>query len=57
MDERPTAALRVAGSIPAKIKYLYDLLVVPDLAVCACECLNVPSSFFLVPSVGSFFLN
>ena len=43
--ERPTAALCVAGSIPAQSvresnlrNYLYDLhLVIPGLAVCACE--------------------
>ena len=30
--ERPTAALRIAGSIPTQNKYLYGLqVVVPDL--------------------------
>ena len=37
-----TAALRVAVSIPACNKYLYDLqVVVPGLAVCVCMSLNV----------------
>ena len=35
---RSTAALRVAASIPAWKKYLYDLhFVLLDLAVCVCE--------------------
>ena len=38
MAERLTAALCVAGSIPARNKYLYGLqVVVPGLAVCVCE--------------------
>ena len=37
-SERSTAALHVAGSIPARTKYLSDLhLPVPGLAVCVCE--------------------
>ena len=36
--ERPTAALRVAGSIPAQNKDWYGLqVVVPGLAVCVCD--------------------
>ena len=36
--ERPTVALRVAGSISARNKYLYGLqVVVPGLALCVCE--------------------
>ena len=35
--ERSSAALRVAGSIPTRNKYLYDLqIVVPGLADCVC---------------------
>ena len=36
--KRPTVALCVAGSIPARDKYLYGLqVVVPGLVVCACD--------------------
>ena len=36
--ERSTAALHVAGLIPARNKYFYDLhLVAPGLAVCVSE--------------------
>ena len=36
--ERPTAALPVSSSIPARNKHLYGLqVVVPDLAVCVCD--------------------
>ena len=35
--EESTGALRVAGSIPVRNKYLYDLeIVVPGLDVCVC---------------------
>ena len=38
--ERPTAALRVEGSIPARTKYLYGVqVVVPGLAILAFLCL------------------
>ena len=38
MVERLTVALCVAGSIPARNKYLYGLnVVVPGLAVCECD--------------------
>ena len=38
MVERPTAALRVGDSIPARNKYLYDQhIFFPGLAVCVCE--------------------
>ena len=38
VDERLTTTLRVAGSIPARYKYFYDLLkVVLGLAVCLCR--------------------
>ena len=51
LAERSTAALRVAGSIPARNKYVYDLQVdVPGLAVCVCDflCLGMhPRSTWL----------
>ena len=35
---RPSAALRVASSIPAWNKYLYDLhVLVPGVVVCICD--------------------
>ena len=38
VGERTTAVLRVAGSIPARNKYSYDLqIVVSGLAVCVCD--------------------
>ena len=35
--ERSTAALRVAGSIPARNQFYGPHLVVPGLAICVCE--------------------
>ena len=42
MAERSNAAQRVAGSIPARNKYLYDLQVVlTGLAGCVCDFLRL----------------
>lgn len=35
--EQFTVPLQAAASIPARTEYLYDLLVVPRLGVCACR--------------------
>ena len=53
------AALRAAGSIPARNKYLYGLqIVVRDLAVCVCEfiCKRIHDTgeFFLDSNVTHF---
>ena len=50
---RPTAALRVAGSIPVRNKYLYGLwIAVPGLAVCVCDF----SMFVNAPTKQELFL-
>ena len=49
--ERSTAELRVAGSIPARYKYLYGLpIVVPGSAVCV----YVFSMFVNAPTIQEF---
>ena len=51
--KRPTVALRGAGSIPERNKYLYGLqVVVPGLAVCVCDF----SMFVNAPTIQELFL-
>ena len=52
VSERPTVALRVAGSILGRNKNLYRLqVVVPYLAVCVCDFLSVNA-----PTIQKLFL-
>lgn len=41
MAKRSTGAQRVAGSIPARNKYLYNLLVVFSRSGCLCVCVSL----------------
>ena len=51
--KRWTAVLLVAGSIPARNKYLYGLqVVVPGMAVCVCDV----SMFVNAPTIQGLFL-
>ena len=50
MAERLTATLRVTGSISARKKYLYGLVVLPGLAVCVSDFskfVNAPTNYML----------